>query len=491
MTISIGADFGTNNSAIAFDTGNGAQIIPWADKGRTGPSVVYVPPGDVEPFVGRRALSEGRENPDFVFQHAKRLFAVAAGNEDWGHQRTKGPDGNVWFRGPDKLYSPTQIAYCVLDEMLACAEFRLQQRPDSGVLTHPAGYGDSQKRCLLEAAQMAGLSTVRLMPEPSAAAFAYRLHQLPAIRSFLIYDWGAGTFDVAIVMAGKNLADVKYFGGLQVGGIDVDEKIVQWLCKGYLEEYGVDLGEDVNAMDRLRAAAEQAKIALSTRDNVKIEIPLIQTLPARTLTATLTIQLLEEMAKEFIDQTLACCDDVLAQSGLAKHNISEFVLVGGMTNMPCVARAAEAHFGKKPRNEIDPDEVVALGAATCAAMFIDKSTKQPKMIERAPNDFGFETARGIFHKVIAKGTPYPLKDPVEVVITSEEDNQPELSLHILESDGFRIGESRRLAAYDFRDIPPNAPAGDPSVTLLFNIDEHGKHTVQGPTGLIFEGISNG
>lgn len=485
--LSVGIDYGTNNSAIAFDVGNGAQIIPWPDKGRTGPSVVYLPPNSPDCYVGRQALTEGKENADYCFRHAKRFFAVPATGEDMGHQKAKGPDGNVWFRGPDKLYSPTQLAYCVIDEMLEYAEFRLQHRPDSAVLTHPAGFGEDQKRCLTEAGQLAGLKTIRLLAEPSAAAFAYKFH-LGNIRHYLIYDWGGGTFDVAIPHAGKGSVDTKHHTGLQVGGIDVDEAIVDWMKEAYRLEHGVDLGEDNNAVDRLRAAAEQAKIALSTRDSYKIEIPLIQTIPARTLTATLTVEKLEELAAPFIAKTIECCAGLLELAGLTLGNISDVILVGGMTNMPCVARAVAEWAGKKPRNEIDPDEAVALGAATFAAMFLDKSTKPAKIIERAPHDFGFETSNGVFHKVITKGTVYPLKQPITVTITSEADGQAELSLHVLEGDGFRAGETRRLATHDFPAEP--APAGEPSVDIVFNIDANGKRTVTGPDGLIFEGIGN-
>lgn len=482
-----GIDFGTNTSAIAFDNGSGAQIIPWADKGRTGPSVVYMPADANTRFVGRRALAEGRENPDFLFSHAKRHFAVPATGEDLGHKLAKGPDGMVWFRGPDRLYSPSEIAFCVIDELLDYAEFRLRKRPDGAVLTHPAGFGEAQKRCLQEAGEKAGLKTIRLLSEPSAAAFAYKLH-LGAIRHAFIYDWGGGTFDAAALIAGKNAADVKDHDGIQVGGIDVDEAIVDWMKDGYREEYGVDLGEDINAMERMRAAAEQAKIALSTQESYKIEIPLIQTLPARSLIMTLTVAKLEDLAKPFIAQTIELCAHVLEKAGLTKGNIVDVILVGGMTNMPCVARAVEAFFERKPRADVDPDEAVALGAATFAAMFLDKSAKPAKLVERISHDFGFETSNGVFHKVIQKGTVYPFKEPISVLITSEADGQSELSVHILEGDGFGSPDAHRLAAHDFS--VDAAPAGVAEVEILFNVDANGRKIVTGPTGIIFEGIGN-
>jgi molecular chaperone DnaK len=203
----IGLDYGTSTTCAAFDKGNGPQVIPWPDKGRTGPSVVYYPPGDVDALVGRRAIAEGSDNPDFVFAHAKRLFDLDWTDEDTGHQTAKGPDGKTWFRGPDGLVSPVRVAYCVLDEMLECAEFRLKVRPDGVVLTHPAHWGTHKKACLLEAANIAKISNVRLITEPAAAGFAYRFDEGPTVRHYAVYDWGAGTFDFALILAGRGACD--------------------------------------------------------------------------------------------------------------------------------------------------------------------------------------------------------------------------------------------------------------------------------------------
>lgn len=486
--IVVGIDYGTSNSCIAFHNGSSVQVIPWPDKGRTGPSVVYLPPESDVHFVGNRAIAEGRKNPRYCFRASKRLFGLRWTDEDTGEQTARGEDGMTWLRGPDRLYSPAEMAFCTIDEMLDCAEFRLRARPDGAVLTYPGGFGEPQKSVLRAAAEKAGLTTIRLLPEPSAAVFAYNLHIGP-IRHHLIYDWGAGTFDVAIAHAGKGSCDTKWTDGEHVGGDDIDNAIVEWLKEEYRAEHGVDLGVDFQAVERLREAAEKAKIDLSTRESVVIEIPLIQTIPARTLNATLTLEKLEELAQPFIQRTLAKCEAILEQANLTKGNIASVILVGGQTNMPSVARAVEAFFGKKPRAEVDPDEAVAQGAATFAAMFVTKSTKGPKMIERVEHDIGFEASKNVFHKVIAKGTVYPLKEPAKVVLTSEADDQPELSIHVLEGEGYSPLEAHRLAAADILIQPEKA--GEPAYEMAFDVDATGKLIVTGPNGIIYEGVANG
>lgn len=483
----IGLDYGTSTTCAAFDKGSGPQVIPWPDKGRTGPSVVYVSP-DGNALVGRRAQAEGADHPDHVFAHAKRLFDLAWTDEETGHQTVKGPDGKTWFRGPEGPLCPTQIAFAVIDEMLDCAEFRLGERPDGAALTHPAHWGTNKKACLREAASMANIANVRLLTEPAAAGFAYRFDEGPTVKHYAVYDWGAGTFDFAIMLAGRGSCDAKWWEGAPVGGLNVDDAIVTWLQEQYRAQYGVDLGVDGGAMMRLRKAAEAAKIALSTLEEVKIEVPLIETLPPRTLKETLTREKLEELARPFIEQTIACCAKALEQSGLTKGNIVDIVLVGGMTNMPCVGAAVEEFFGRKPRMDQDPDEAVALGAARYAAM-IEKRIKPANMIERVDRDFGVEMSGNLMHKAVLKGCKYPMTEPVKVVMTTETDGQERVSIHILEGDGVSASSTDRLAFADF-DVPPG-PAGEPSIELLFSVDASGRKTVTGPNGLIYQGAGNG
>jgi molecular chaperone DnaK len=486
----IGLDYGNSTTCAAFDNGGGPQVIPWPDKGRTGPSVVYVRPADSEALVGRRAQAEGAENPDFLFSYAKRLFDVDWTDEDTGHQTTKGPDGKTWFRGPTRPLSPQEIAFCVIDEMLDCAEFRLKRRPDAVALTHPAHWGTNKKAGLLRAAAQAGLKAgaVRLLPEPTAAGFAYRFDEGVTIKHYAVYDWGAGTFDFAIIHAGRGACDAKWWDGEGVGGLNVDDAIVDWLKERYREQYGVDLGEDVGAMQRLRKAAEAGKIDLSTLDEVKIEVPLIETLPPRTLKETLTKAKLEELAKPFVDRTLDCIDRVLQQSGLSKGNVVEVVLVGGMTNMPCVGAAVERHFGRKPRMDVDPDEAVALGAARFAAM-VEKRIKPASMVERVDHDFGVEMSGDLMHKVIRKGEKYPIKDAISVLMTTEQDGQSRISAHIIEGADITASGADRLAFADF-DVEPR-PAGEATVELKFTVDANGRKTVTGPNGVIYQGAGNG
>lgn len=484
----IGLDYGNSNTCAAYDAGGGPQVIPWPDKGRTGPSVVFISPLDGEPFVGRRAYAESKDSPDFLFAHAKRMFNVTVGGEDLGHKIAPGEDGKAWFRGPDKLYRASEIAACTIHAMLECAEFRLKRRPDGAVLTHPAAWGTEEKAVLREAAEVAGLQRVHLITEPQAAGYAYRFDLEKTIRNYVIVDWGGGTLDVAILLAGKNACDAKWWDGDAVGGIDVDESIVDWLKEQYREQYGVDLGIDIGAMSRLRKSAEEAKIALSTLEEVKIEVPLIETLPPRTLKETLTRAKLEELAAPHIARVIACCQKVLDQSGLSKGNIVEVVLVGGMTNMPCVSDAIGKFFGRKPRNDQDPDEAVALGAATFAAM-IENRIKPTNLITRLDHDWGVETSRDVMRKVVMKGAQFPFKEPIEIIMTTERDDQETVSIHILEGDVDTASNATRLAAVDIQ-VPPQ-PAGEASIPLLFEIKADGRKVVTGPSGVIYEGVANG
>lgn len=484
----IGLDYGNSNTCSAYDAGSGPQVIPWPDKGRTGPSVVYMPPDDGEPLVGRRAMAEAKDNPDFLFAHAKRLFNVNHTGEDRGHKVGKGSDGKTWFRGPNRLYSPSEIAACTIHEMLDCAEFRLKKRPDGAVLTHPAAWGTEEKNVLRDAAELAGLERIHLITEPEAAGFAYRFDKEKAIRNYVVVDWGGGTLDVAILLAGKNACDARWWDGDSVGGIDVDESIVDWLKERYREQYGVDLGIDGGAMLRLRKAAEEAKIALSTLEEVKIEVPLIETLPPRTLKETLTRSKLEELAAPHIARVIAVCQKVLDKSDLSVGNIAEVVLVGGMTNMPCVADAVGKFYGRKPRNDQDPDEAVALGAATYAAM-IEKRIKPTNLIKRLDHDWGVETSNDVMYKAVLKGAEFPFKEPVEVVMTTQRDGQELVSVHILEGDTDSASRATRLVAVDIEVAP--APAGEASIPLLFEIMADGRKVVTGPSGVIYEGAPNG
>lgn len=491
--LTAGIDFGTSKSVIAIHDGTSAQVITAPNKERAVPSVVFFDPKRAKPIVGREAVNEGKDKSQFCIYHAKRWLNERWREEETGWQTGKGPDGMTWFHGPDRLYSPTEIASYVIRELLDYAELRLRgKRPNGAVLTHPAHFTTPQKDCLIDAAVMAGLSRERihLLAEPTAAGIAYGLDS-QNIQMHAVYDMGAGTFDIAYLHGGKTRGktalDVKWSDALPRGGVNADMEIVEWLKDEYFKKYQSDLGRDGEAMERLRIAAEKAKIALSEhgKTEARIDIALIEFSPPRSLSETLTRTHLENMLKPLIEETLACCESALAACGLTKGNISQWILVGGMTNVPCIREAVHDFAGKEPRVDIDPDEVVAIGAATYAAANIDKRFKPFSLTNRVAHDFGFEAKGNVFHKVIRKGSPYNTE--VTVPITSMEDDQPELSIHVLEGGQFSATESQRLAAHD---IPwPGGPKRSKALALTFKVDEEGRKSIRTPDGVIYNEVA--
>lgn len=486
----VGIDFGTSKTVIAYHDGNSAQVISSLDKRRAIPSVVFFKDGG-ERLIGSAATIEGKDKPEFCLRHVKRLFGEKfRDGEDNGWQSVKGPDGMVWLRGPDRDYSPTEIAGFIIKEALDQAQFRLRGvRPVKAVLTFPAHYTPAQKACVIEAGKFAGLEQVYLLEEPVAAGVAYGMEQ-DKIRTLTVFDMGAGTCDFTVLVGGKTggriYLEPKEWDALPKGGVDADYEIVDWLTDKYYEKHSVDLGQDGDAIARLRLAAENAKITLSTKDSAHISVPLIEYTPPRSLDETLELAHFEEMLKPLTEEAIAVCQRVLDKAGLTKANITEWILVGGMTNVPAIHKAITDFAGKEPRADIDPDEVVAIGAATHAAANIDMRIRPYNLVKKVDLDFGFEASGDVFHKVIKRGTLYPVKETIDV--KSEEDNQPELSIHVLEGEGLEASGASRIAAVDIPVAP--APKGEARVTLTFNIDENGMSSVSHPDGIIYEGGVN-
>lgn len=489
MTLTCGIDFGTSKSVIAIHDGNAVQVIKGPDKSGSTPSVVFMDDNGKR-LIGRSAATEGRDKPEFCFRHVKRIFgAPFVDGEDNGYQSVKGPDGRIWLRGPDRDYSPVEIASFIIKDLLDSAEARLRGiRPDGAVITHPAHYSDEQMACVIEAGRLAGLSPDRiyLLKEPEAAVIPYGLEQ-DKIRALTVFDMGAGTCDFTVLhggkTGGKSYFEAKEGDAIPQGGVDADYEIVKWLLDLWYGKYSDDLGADGAAVARLREAAERAKIELSTNPTAHISLPLLAYTPPRSLDETLTREAFEQMIKPLTDDALACCEGVLAKAGMTKGSIAEWILVGGMTNVPAIRNAIREFAGKEPRADHDPDEVVAMGAAIHAAAIIDKRIKPYVLVRKVGRDFGLEASGDVFHKVIPRDAQYPIE--VSIPIESEEDDQPELSVHILDGEGMTASGANRLAAADL-PIPDPLPKGEARVSLTFKVDENGMRTVTHPGGVIYQ-----
>lgn len=467
MTLTVGIDLGTTNSCIAFHDGTRAEVIPTPEGLRIMPSVVFVSPDESDTLAGIPAVTAGKEFPDFCYRHVKRLFGVTASDEDAGWQTAAGPDGRLHLKGPNgALYDPADIAGRIVSELLDCAEFRLGERPTDAVIGVPADFKDPQRAAVLRAAEYAGIKAT-LIHEPTAAAIAYNA-DFKKIKHAIVYDWGGGTFDITVLQAGRDFADVKASrGNSHLGGVDVDSIIVNKMCERWLAKYGSDLGANNAAMVRLWEAAERAKRDLTARDSAIVDVPFIETIPARSLRETVTRAELEEWAAPLIDETIEVCKLALDAAGLEVDNIGEVILVGGMTRMPLVARRVGEFFKRKPRVHQNPDEVVALGAATKAAL-LDHRISDFAISDKSSHDFGVETLGDNMAKIIRRGTPVPAEITRE--LRTVRDGQEKISVHVIAGDHHKASENTRVIAFDV-DVPP-APAGEQRIELTFMVDEN-------------------
>lgn len=467
MTLTVGIDLGTTNSAIAYHDGTRAEIIQTPESARIMPSVVYVSPDESKYVVGIPALSAGKENPAYLYRHVKRLFGMSATDEDMGWQTAEDETGKLCLRGPnDALYHPADVAGKIISELLDFAEFKLSERPTRAVIGVPADFNDRQRADVLLAAETAGIQAV-LIHEPTAAAIAYNEY-LKTIRDIIVFDWGGGTLDVTCLRGGRDYADVLASrGNSHLGGVDVDALIVEWVRKWYLEKYGVDLGANNAAMVRVWEAAEKAKRELSVLESTYIDIPFIEMVPARSVHEKITRDAIEEMAAPLIDETLRVCQATLDAAGLVAGNIGEVVLVGGMTRMPMVAKKVGEFFKRKPRLHPNPDEVVALGAATKGAV-LDHRISDFAISDKVAHDFGIETLGDNMSKIIQRTMVYPItvKREVRTVL----DGQTKLSVHVLSGDARKASENTRVAAFDIE--VPAAPAGEQRCELTFTVNEN-------------------
>ncbi len=477
MSKIIGIDLGTTNSCVAVMDGKAPKVIENAEGARTTPSVVALM-DDGERLVGQPAKRQAVTNPSNTFFAIKRLigrtFDDPMVQKDKGlapFDIIKGPNGDAWVRAHGKDYSPQQISAFTLMKMKEAAEAYLGEKVDKAVITVPAYFNDAQRQATKDAGKIAGLEVLRIINEPTAAALAYGLDK-DNNKKIAVYDLGGGTFDVSILEIGDGVFEVKATNGdTFLGGEDFDLRIVDYLADEFKKESGVDLRADKLALQRLKEEAEKAKKELSTVPQYDVNLPFISMNASGPLhlNLKLTRAKLESLVEDLIQKTIAPCQQALKDAGLKAADIDEVVLVGGMTRMPKVVEAVKAFFGREPHKGVNPDEVVALGAAIQAGV-LQGDVKDVLLLDVTPLTLGIETLGGVFTPLIERNTTIPTKK--SQVFSTADDNQSAVTIRVFQGERPMAQDNKLLGQFDLVGIPP-APRGVPQVEVTFDIDANG------------------
>jgi molecular chaperone DnaK len=473
----IGIDLGTTNSCVAVMEGGKPKVIENAEGARTTPSIVAFAK-DGERLIGQPAKRQAVTNPDNTIFAVKRLIGrrfddpiTKKDTELVPYHIVKGPNGDAWVQAGGEDYSPSQISAFILQKMKETAESYLGETVTQAVITVPAYFNDAQRQATKDAGKIAGLEVLRIINEPTAAALAYGLEK-DNNKTIAVYDLGGGTFDVSILEIGDGVFEVKSTNGdTFLGGEDFDAKVVQYLADDFKKAEGIDLTKDRLALQRLKEAAEKAKIELSSAQTTEVNLPFItaDATGPKHLVKNITRTDLERLVEDLIKRTIEPMKKALADAGVKADAIDEVVLVGGMTRMPKVREAVKAFFGKEPHTGVNPDEVVAIGAAVQAGV-LQGDVKDVLLLDVTPLSLGIETLGGIMTKMIDRNTTIPTKK--SQVYSTADDNQNAVTIRVFQGEREMAADNKLLGQFDLVGIPP-APRGVPQIEVTFDIDANG------------------
>ena len=472
----IGIDLGTTNSCVAIMDGKNPKVIENSEGARTTPSVVAFT--ESEKLIGQSAKRQAVTNPENTLYAVKRF--IGRSFEDDNVQKDlglspfkiiKGNNGDAWVEAQGEKYSPSQISAFILQKMKETAESYTGETITQAVITVPAYFNDAQRQATKDAGKIAGLEVLRIINEPTAASLAYGLDKKQS-GTVVVYDLGGGTFDVSILEVGDGVFEVKSTNGdTHLGGEDFDLRIIDFLASEFKKEQGIDLKNDKLALQRLKEAAEKAKIELSSSTQTDVNLPFVtadQSGP-KHLNVKLTRAKLEELVDDLLQSTIEPCKKALSDAGLSASDINDVILVGGMTRMPKVTEIVKNFFGKDPSKGVNPDEVVAMGAAIQAGV-LQGDVKDVLLLDVTPLSLGIETLGGVFTKLIERNTTVPTKK--SQVFSTAEDNQNAVTIRVFQGEREMAADNKLLGQFDLVGIPP-APRGTPQIEVTFDIDANG------------------